>query len=98
MVEISGRAGGVVGTTSMIIRTRRVNRYEGRKLRALPPPCGEGRGGGREATRKRGWSRITSRPPPLTPPRKGEGNVHLTDRIVTAATQALPASHARCLF
>jgi hypothetical protein len=45
-----------------------------RGLSSPSPLVGEGGEGGREATRNRQRMRDTSRPPPLTPPRKGEGN------------------------
>ncbi|MGD0023942.1 MAG: penicillin-binding protein 1C [Xanthobacteraceae bacterium] len=44
-------------------------------LGMLPPPLwGRGGEGGREVTHQRRLSRDASRPPPLTPPHKGEGN------------------------
>src|SRR4029077_21055477 len=37
----------------------------------LPPPCGEGWGGGREVTRRRRRMRVTSRPPHYPSPQGG---------------------------
>jgi hypothetical protein len=47
----------------------------------IPSPLvGEGREGGPKATRRRPYMLITFRPPPLTPPHKGERNGELCAR------------------
>ena len=58
-----------------------------------PPPCGEGQGGGRAI---RQGSATTARPPPLSPPHKGEGKRLLHSRSRQSAS-ALAVPHISTL-